>query len=66
MRHGHFTGAEEPYDNLKWALRAEIDEAAWTCLYRTVSRPFPRPESGKIAVKVINYYLDEVLRVFGV
>jgi adenine-specific DNA-methyltransferase len=57
---------EEPYDKLKRALRAEIDEAAWSCLCRTVSRPFPMPESGKIAVKVISHYGDEVLRVFGV
>ena len=59
-------GAEEPYDKLKRALRAEIDEAAWSALYRTVSRPFPRPASGRIAVKVINHYGDEVLKVFGV
>jgi adenine-specific DNA-methyltransferase len=66
VRHAYFTGAEEPYDKLKRALRAEIDEAAWSCLYRTVSRPFTKPESGKIAVKVINHYGDEVLRVFEV
>ena len=59
-------GEEEPYDKLKRALRAEIDEAAWSALYRTVSRPFARPASGKIAVKVINHYGDEVLKVFGV
>ena len=35
MRHAYFTGAEEPYEKLKWALRAEIDEAAWSCLHRT-------------------------------
>jgi adenine-specific DNA-methyltransferase len=56
---------EEPYDKLKRALRVEIDEAAWSCLYRTVRWPFPRPESGEIAVKVIWHYGDEVLRVFG-
>ena len=66
VRHAYFTGAEEPYDKLKRALRAEIDEAAWAALYRTVSRPFARPASGKIAVKVINHYGDEVLKVFGV
>ncbi len=66
VRHAYFTGAEEPYDKLKRALRAEIDEAAWSALYSTVSRPFPRPASGKIAVKVINHYGDEVLKVFGV
>jgi adenine-specific DNA-methyltransferase len=66
VRHAYFTGAEEPYDKLKRALRAEIDEAAWSALYSTVSRPFARPASGKIAVKVINHYGDEVLKVFGV
>jgi adenine-specific DNA-methyltransferase len=66
VRHAYFTGAEEPYDKLKRALRAEIDEAAWAALYRTVSRPFARPSSGKIAVKVINHYGDEVLKIFSV
>jgi adenine-specific DNA-methyltransferase len=55
VRHAYFTGAEEPYDKLKHALRAEIDEAVWSSLYSTVSRPFDKPESGKIAVKVINH-----------
>ena len=45
-------------------LRAEIDEDAWATLYRTESRPFPAPETGKIAVKVINHYGDEVLKVY--
>ena len=52
MRHAYFTGADEPYDKLKRALRANIDEAAWSSLYRTMSRPFDKPNSGKIAVKV--------------
>ena len=64
VRHAYFTGAEEPYDKLKRALRAEIDEAAWSALYSTVSRPFGKPKSGKIAIKVINHYGDEVLKVF--
>ena len=66
VRHAYFTGADEPYDKLKRALRAEIDEAAWSRLYSTVSRPFDKPASGKIAVKVINHYGDEVLKVFRV
>jgi adenine-specific DNA-methyltransferase len=66
VRHAYFTGAEEPYDKLKRALRAEIDEAAWSSLYSTVSQPFAKPTSGKIAVKVINHYGDEVLKVFEV
>ncbi len=66
VRHAYFTGADEPYDKLKRALRAEIDESAWSSLYSTVSRPFPVPATGKIAVKVINHYGDEVLKVFNV
>ncbi len=64
VRHAYFTGADEPYEKLKRALRADIDEAAWSTLYSTVSRPFAPPETGKIAVKVINHYGDEVLTVF--
>jgi adenine-specific DNA-methyltransferase len=66
VRHAYFTGADEPYDRLKRALKAEIDEDAWSSLYRTTSRPFPAPETGKIAVKVINHYGDEVLKVYDV
>jgi len=66
VRHAYFTGADEPYDKLKRALRAEIDEVAWSALYSTTSRPFDRPETGKLAVKVINHYGDEVLKVFDV
>ncbi len=66
VRHAYFTGADEPYEKLKRALKAEIDEAAWSTLYSTVSRPFAQPETGKIAVKVINHYGDEVLKVFDV
>jgi adenine-specific DNA-methyltransferase len=55
--------AAEPYEKLKRALRAEIDEAAWAALYSTRSRPLDLPETGKIAVKVINHYGDEVLKV---
>ena len=66
VRHAYFTGADEPFEKLQRALRAEIDEAAWQSLYSTVSRPFDRPDTGKIAVKVINHYGDEVLKVIGV
>lgn len=64
VRHAYFTGADEPYEKLKRALRAEIDEAAWSALYSTTSYPFEKPETGKIAVKVINHYGDEVLKVY--
>ena len=66
VRHAYFTGAEQPYDKLKRALKADIDEAAWSALYSTTSQPFPKPKSGKIAVKVINHYGGEVLKVYPV
>jgi adenine-specific DNA-methyltransferase len=64
VRHAYFTGADEPYQKLQRALKAEIDEEAWASLYSTVSRPFEAPSTGKIAVKVINHYGDEVLKVY--
>jgi len=66
VRHAYFTGGDEPYEKLQRALKAELDEAAWAQLYSTVSRPFEPPSEGKIAVKVINHYGDEVLKVFTV
>jgi adenine-specific DNA-methyltransferase len=66
VRHAYFTGADQPYDKLKRALRAEVDEAAWSALYATTSYPFEKPKSGRIAVKVINHYGDEVLKVYSV
>ena len=66
VQHAYFTGAGDPYERLKRALRAEIDEAAWSALYSTKSYPFDKPTSGRIAVKVINHYGDEVLKVYEV
>ena len=66
VRHAYFTGADEPYEKLKRALRAHVDESAWSSLYSTKSRSFPRPKSNKIAIKVINHYGDEVLKVCAI
>jgi adenine-specific DNA-methyltransferase len=66
VRHAYFLGANDPYKSLKTALRAEIDEEAWATLYRAESRPFPRPTDGVIAVKVINHFGDEVMKVYRV
>ncbi len=66
VRHCYFTGGADPYKRLKTALKADIDAEAWDTLYATTSRPFPKPETGKIAVKVINDYGDEVMKVFRV
>jgi adenine-specific DNA-methyltransferase len=63
-RDAYFLGADDPYGKLKRALRAEIDEAQWSTLYSTKSYPFDAPKLGKIAVKVINHYGDEVLTVY--
>jgi adenine-specific DNA-methyltransferase len=66
VRHAYFLGANDPYKSLKTALQAEIDEDAWATLYKDTSRPFPRPARGRIAVKVINHFGDEVMKIFGV
>jgi adenine-specific DNA-methyltransferase len=66
VRHAYFLGAKDPYDRLKRTLKAEIDAAAWATLHSAKSRPFPRPKGGRIAVKVINHYGDEVLKVYPV
>ena len=66
VRHAYFTGADEPYKQLQRALNSEIDEEMWEALYRTESLPFPKPETGKIAVKVINHYGDEVMKEYKV
>lgn len=63
VRHAYFSGGADPYKRLRTALKAEIDAEAWESLYGTVSRPFPVPSTGKVAVKAINYYGDEVLVV---
>ena len=66
VRHAYFLGAGDPYKSLKTALKAEIDPEAWESLYSDVSRPFPRPRSGRIAVKVIDHFGDEVMKVISV
>ncbi len=66
VRHAYFLGANDPYKALKTSLKAEIDEDAWDSLYSDKSRPFPKPKSGRIAVKVINHLGDEMMKVFGV
>ena len=66
VRHAYFMGANDPYKLLKTSLKAEIDQQAWETLYRDTSRPFPRPSTGRFAVKVINHFGDEVMKVFGV
>ena len=66
VRHAYFLGANDPYKALKTTLKAEIDQEAWDSLYSDTSRPFAKPASGRIAVKVINHLGDEVMQVFEV
>jgi len=64
VRHAYFLGANDPFSALKTTLKAEINEDAWASLHSAISRPFSRPNSGRIAVKVINHLGDEVMKVF--
>ena len=66
VRHAYFLGANDPYKALKATLRAEIDEEVWSTLDSEVSRPFAKPASGRIAVKVTNHLGDELARVFAI
>ena len=66
VRHAYFLGASDPYSALKTTLKAEINAEAWATLNSDTSRPFDKPKSGRIAVKVINHLGDEVMKVFKV
>jgi adenine-specific DNA-methyltransferase len=66
VRHAYFLWSGDPYGALKTSLRAEINEDAWAALRSDSSRPFDKPASGRIAVKVINHLGDEVMKVFRV
>jgi adenine-specific DNA-methyltransferase len=66
VRHAYFLGANDPYKAMQTSLKAEIDREAWESLNSAVSRPFDKPKSGRIAVKVINHLGDEVMKVYRV
>ena len=66
VRHAYFLGANDPYKALKTTLKAEIDPDAWATLNCDTSRRFPKPASGRIAVKVINHLGDEAMKVFKI
>ncbi len=66
VRHAYFLGANDPYKSLKTTLKAEINADAWATLNSDTSRPFDKPTSGRIAVKVINHLGDEVMKIFRV
>ncbi len=66
VRHAYFLGANDPYKALRTTLKADINREAWESLHSDTSRPFPKPQSGRIAVKVINHLGDEVMKVFRI
>lgn len=66
VRQAYFLGGKDPYEKLKNALKADLDEEAWSVLNSTISQPFDAPQHGKIAVKVINHYGDEVMKVYDI
>ena len=66
VRQAYFLGANDPYKSLKTTLKAEINAEVWETLNSDTSRPFSKPSSGRIAVKVINHLGDEVMKVFRV
>ena len=66
VRHAYFLGTSDPYKSLRTTLKAEVNQEAWETLHSDTSRPFAKPTSGRIAVKVINHLGDEVMKVFRV
>ena len=66
VRQAYFLGANDPYRALRTTLKAEIDPDAWASLNSDTSRPFDKPASGRIAVKVINHLGDEAMKVLRV
>ena len=65
-RQVYFPGGTDVYRAIKQFLKKDIDEEEWESVAQTTSRPFPRPRSGQIAVKVINHFGDEVMKVFRI
>ncbi len=55
VRQAYFLGANDPYKALKTTLKAEINREAWQTLRSDTSRPFAKPASGRIAVKVQSF-----------
>lgn len=66
VRQAYFLGQKDPYQALRDTLKEEIDAEAWESIHSDISRPFPMPSTGRIAVKIINHLGDEVMKVFRV
>ena len=61
-----FPGKDKVFEAFKKFLKDDIDEEEWSAVSKTVSLPFTRPSNGLIAVKVINHFGDEVMKIFKV
>lgn len=66
VTHAYFLLDENPFEKLKKVLKADISEDLWDSICGTTSRVFAKPITGKIAVKVINHYGDEVMKIFEI
>ena len=66
VRHAYFLGANDPYKALRTTLKAEVNIEAWETLHSNISRPFSKPKTGRVAVKVINHLGDEVMKVYSI
>ncbi len=58
-----FPGDPDAWEKLQRALKAQIDPEAFEMMRGTVSFPFTPGEHGRIAVKVIDFRGNEVVRV---
>ena len=66
VRQAYFLGQKDPYENLRKTLNTTIDKEAWESIYSDESRPFDKPATHHIAVKIINHLGDEVMKVFRI
>lgn len=65
--HAYFVNvAHDPYKRLKIALKDKIDAQAWESITKTTSRPFPKPKTGFIAVKVTDAYANDFIKIFHI
>ena len=66
VRRAYFCGdGKDSFAKLKRSLSADISEEAWESLRATKSRPFPRPPGKKIAVKAVNLFGEESIKILS-
>ena len=65
VKHAYFVGNEKEFESLKKTLKLQLDLEEWSKLNSTESIPFEIPKSKKNALKVINNFGDEILKVYN-